>query len=242
MSDAAAPILALRGISFHYAPGRPVFSDADFQLAAGQHIGLYGPNGSGKTTFFRIVTGLTSAHAGEIRLHGTPIRSAADFRLLRQKVGLVMQNAEDQLFSPTVIEDVAFGPLNMGMCMDEALEAATAALEAVGLRGFENRLTHRLSGGEKKLVSIATVLSMRPEVLLLDEPTNGLDPEAQDRITHLLHHLDTPRVIISHDWDFLTRTSNAFLTIVQGKLTDAAPSLPHSHMHAHPLGDAPHTH
>lgn len=238
----ACPILALHGLSFQYPQGQRVFDATDFALLPGQQIGLYGPNGSGKTTFFRLVTGLARPSAGEVLLHGQPMRTEEDFRLLRQKVGLVMQNAEDQLFCPTVIEDVAFGPLNMGLRRQEARECAAAALEAVGLRGFDDRLTHRLSGGEKKLVSVATVLVMQPEVLLLDEPTNGLDPEAQERVTHLLQHLPTPRIIISHNWDFLARTSTSFLTISHGKLTDAAPALPHSHLHAHPLGDTPHDH
>jgi len=108
--------------------------------------------------------------------------------------------------------------------------------------GFENRLTHRLSGGEKKLVSLATVLVMEPEALLLDEPTNGLDPEARQRIIGVLKTLPTARIIISHDWDFLAETSSEYLTVEGQHFTDAAPSHAHAHMHVHPLGNKPHEH
>ena len=116
------------------------------------------------------------------------------------------------------------------------------ALERLGLAGFENRLTHRLSGGEKKLVSLATVLVMEPEALLLDEPTNGLDPEARQRIIGVLKTLPTARIIISHDWDFLAETSSEYLTVEGQHFTDAAPSHAHAHMHVHPLGNKPHEH
>ena len=112
----------------------------------------------------------------------------------------------------------------------------------MGLEGFEGRLTHRLSGGEKKLVSLAAVMAMQPEALLLDEPTNGLDPEARERLIDILQRLPTARIVISHDWDFLAETSTGYLTIVDGRLSDSAPSLAHAHTHMHPLGDAPHAH
>ena len=239
MSDSA--VFALEGVTFAY-PGRdPVFLDASFSLLPGSRVGLYGPNGTGKTTLFRLITGLESPQQGIIRFHGQVLEREKDFRPLRRCVGLVLQNAEDQLFCPTVLEDVAFGPLNLGMTPDEARERACRTLEELGLSGFENRLTHRLSGGEKKLVSLASVLAMRPEALLLDEPTNGLDPRARERIIALLAGLPIARIVISHDWDFLARTSTEYLTVQQGRLVGAAPSS-HSHMHVHPLGEAPHAH
>ena len=182
----AEPIFALEHISFTYPGGRQVFRDMDFALYPDRKIGLYGPNGSGKTTFFRLIMGLAAPQEGRILFHGRPLETEKDFRELRCKVGLVLQHAEDQLFCPTVLEDVAFGPLNLGCTQDEARDRAASTLERLGLAGFENRLTHRLSGGEKKLVSLATVLVMEPEALLLDEPTNGLDPigieELRDQI------------------------------------------------------------
>ena len=193
----AEPIFALEHISFTYPGGRQVFRDMDFALYPDRKIGLYGPNGSGKTTFFRLIMGLAAPQEGRILFHGRPLETEKDFRELRCKVGLVLQHAEDQLFCPTVLEDVAFGPLNLGCTQDEARDRAASTLERLGLAGFENRLTHRLSGGEKKLVSLATVLVMEPEALLLDEPTNGLDPEARQRIIGVLKTLPTARIIIS---------------------------------------------
>lgn len=242
-------VFSLENLSFSYAPGekdqeraRNVLRDVNFSLFPGRKIGLYGPNGSGKTTFFRCVTGLAHPQKGIVRFHGQALEREKDFYQLRCKVGFVLQHAEDQLFFPTVLEDVAFGPLNLGLSPGEARQRALETLDNLGLAGFENRLTHRLSGGEKKLISLATVLAMRPEALLLDEPTNGLDNEARQRIIDILRGLDTARITISHDWDFLTQTSTEYLTIVDGRLTGGEPCFAHAHMHAHPLGREPHAH
>lgn len=160
----------------------------------------------------------------------------------RREIGLVLKNAEDQLFHPTVLDDVAFGPLNLGLDPVEARERAMQTLLELGLQGFENRITHRLSGGEKKLVSLATILSMCSRVLLLDEPTNGLDPQTRKRIIDIVAALPTARIIISHDWDFLSCTTSQYMTIRQGKLLSDPPFQLHEHVHAHPLGHDPHRH
>ncbi len=236
------PLLELEHVSFVYPGGREVFRDLHFAFRPDCQIGLYGPNGSGKTTFFRLIMGLAKPGTGRILFHGRPMETERDFRELRCRIGLVLQHAEDQLFCPTVLEDVAFGPLNLGLSQEEARERASATLRRLGLEGFENRLTHRLSGGEKKLVSLASVLAMEPEALLLDEPTNGLDPEARQRIIGVLKTLPTARIIISHDWDFLAETSSEYLTVVDRQLTSAAPSQAHAHTHLHPLGSHPHAH
>ena len=239
------PIFSLKGISFGYDQSnsmRPVLHDVDFSLHPGQRIGLYGPNGSGKTTLFRCITGLARPQSGQVLFHGVPLNDEKDFHELRCKVGFVLQHAEDQLFFPTVLEDVAFGPLNLGLAPDEARDRAIETLRDLGLAGFEDRLTHRLSGGEKKLVSLAAVMAMQPEALLLDDPTNGLDNDARQRIIDILSCLDTARITISHDWDFLAQTSTQYLTIAHNHLHSCAPSFAHAHMHAHPLGNEPHEH
>ena len=178
-------IVELDHLSFAYAGGREVLRDACLSLRPNERIGLYGPNGSGKTTLFRLIMGLAKPREGDVLFHGRPMKDEKDFRALRCRMGLVLQHAEDQLFCPTVLEDVAFGPLNLGLSPDEAAERALRTLRGLGLEGFEGRLTHRLSGGEKKLVSLAAVMAMQPEALLLDEPTNGLDPEARERLIDL---------------------------------------------------------
>lgn len=214
----------------------------DFALYPDRKIGLYDPGGNGKMMFLRLIMGLTTPQEGHILFCGRPLETEKDFRELRCRVGLAFQHAEDQLFYPTVLEDVAFGPLNLGCTQDEARDRAVPTLERLGLAGFENRLTHRLSGGEKKLASLATVLMMGSEALLLNEPTNGLDPEAWQRIIGVLKALPTACTIISHDWDFLVGTSSEYLTVEGQHLTDVIPSYTHTHMHAYPLGNKPHEH
>lgn len=236
------PIFTLENVSFTYASGQSVLRDVSFAFHPGDNIGLHGPNGSGKTTFFHLIMGLLAPDKGQILFHGSPVRGEKDFRAVRREIGLVLQNAEDQLFNPTVLDDVAFGPLNLGLAPDAARARALETLEQLGLGGFENRLTHRLSGGEKKLVSLATILAMRPKVLLLDEPTNGLDPATRNRLVEILTTLPTDRIIISHDWDFLAQTTTSYLTVENGQLQTHMPHLPHEHTHAHPLGDTPHHH
>lgn len=221
---------------------RRVLQDVSFSLAPGQRIGLYGPNGSGKTTLFRCITGLVRPSKGLVRFHGKALHDEKGFHALRCKVGFVLQHADDQLFFPTVLEDVAFGPLNLGLSAAEAGEQARATLQRLGLSDFEQRLTHHLSGGEKKLVALATVLAMDPEALLLDEPTNDLDQDARQRLIDILCDLPTARLVISHDWDFLSRVCGEYRTIREGHLLACAPDVRHSHEHVHPLGGEPHWH
>jgi cobalt/nickel transport system ATP-binding protein len=201
------PLIELQNITFTY-PGapQPVFQDFNFQLLPGKHIGLMGPNGCGKTTLLHLIMGLLRPEAGSIVIFGQEVKKENDFVEVRRKVGLLFQNADDQLFCPTVLEDVAFGPLNLGKPPAEAISIARETMARLGLTGFEDRVTYKLSGGEKKLVSLATVLAMEPELLLLDEPTAGLDEKTKDRLIHILKHLDIGYMIVSHEHDFLNHT------------------------------------
>ncbi len=201
------PLIELHDITFAY-PGapRPVFQDFHYQLLPGEHIGLIGPNGSGKTTLLFLIMGLLRPQAGSITIFGQEVKKDQDFVEVRQKVGLLFQNADDQLFCPTVLEDVAFGPLNLGKTPDEAGGIARETLARLGLHGFEDRVTYKLSGGEKKLVSLATVLAMQPQLLLLDEPTAGLDETTKHRLVHILKDLAIAYMIVSHEHDFLNHT------------------------------------
>jgi cobalt/nickel transport system ATP-binding protein len=211
-------LIRFDGVSFYYEPSRPVLESIDFSLTAGDRIGLIGPNGSGKTSLLHLIVGLIYPTAGEIYAFGKVRRKDKDFIEVRALAGLLFQDAEDQLFSPTVLEDVAFGPLNLGKGRAEARRIASETLEMLGLAGFEERVTYRLSGGQKRLVSLATVLAMKPEVLLLDEPNSGLDEDSVERLIEILTGLPQAMIIVSHDRDFLRKTTNNIMFLQNGRL------------------------
>ena len=235
--------IEMSDVVFQYPSGRVVLDHVDFQLKTGEKIGLIGPNGSGKSTFLHLIMGLMKPTSGGIRLFGKPVSKETEFQKYRQRIGLLFQHADDQLFSPTVLEDVAFGPLNLGYSPEESRDMALKALEKLDLIGFEDRVTYRLSGGEKKLVALATVLVMAPDVLLLDEPTTGLDEATIIRITDILNDLDIGYVIVSHEYDFLALTTRLIYSIQDGRIVfDGDASKIHSHYHSHPAGGMPHQH
>jgi len=238
----AAPIIELNGVSFHYPGGPQVLRGLDFTLYPGERIGIMAPNGSGKTTFFHLIMGLVKPAEGRVTIFGKVRREEHDFVEVRRRIGLLFQDADDQLFSPTVLEDVAFGPLNLGKTKTEAAATARRTLDFLGLNGFEDRITFKLSGGEKRLVSLATVLAMEPEALLLDEPVNGLDTRTRTRLLEVLRGLDLPYIIISHELDFLSATTNVIYTMENGKVRLDRELQLHQHVHAHPLGARPHEH
>jgi cobalt/nickel transport system ATP-binding protein len=201
------PLIEVHNLNFTYhGAANPVFHDFNFELLPGKHLGLVGPNGSGKTTLLHLIMGLLRPQTGSIIIFGQEVKKEKDFIDVRQKVGLLFQNADDQLFCPTVLEDVAFGPLNQGKKPAEAIQIARETMESLGLAGFEDRVTYKLSGGEKKLVSLATVLAMQPHLLLLDEPTTGLDDTTRRRLIHILQNLDISYLIVSHEHEFLEHT------------------------------------
>lgn len=235
-------ILNLSKIRYRYPGGPPVLNDLDFHLHAGDRIGLVAPNGSGKTTLFHIIMGLLKPLSGSIEAFGRVRQDEKDFVSVRRRVGLLFQDADDQLFSPTVIEDVAFGPLNLGKSRTEAVSIALETLDFLGLKGFEDRITYKLSGGEKRLVSLATVLAMQPEVLLLDEPSTGLDAGTKETLITILNSLDLTLVLISHEFDFLSNTAQHIYTMEDGRIRFDQELYIHAHEHAHPMGEQPHRH
>ena len=240
--DATLPLAAVEDIHFTY-PGSasPVLRGASLALRPGRRIGLLGHNGSGKSTLLHLLMGLLRPQSGRVLHRGAPLAREADFAPLRREVGFLFQNSDDQLFCPTVLEDVAFGPLNHGASPAEARAVAEATLERLGFAGFGGRVTHRLSGGEKKMIALAAVLAMQPQALLLDEPTNDLDPRTRDRLIAILAAHSPTHLIISHDWDFLAQTCDSFLS-VQGGSVRIATHTPHTHVHTHTGGDVHHHH
>lgn len=237
-----SPIIRLTGITAAY-PGRdPVLKGLDFELYPQDRIGLVAPNGTGKTTLFHVIMGLLQPAQGTVELFGQTVRTEKDFSRIRHKIGLLFQDADDQLFSPTVLEDVAFGPLNLGRSKEDALEISRKTLSYLGLEGFENRVTFHLSGGEKRLVSLATILAMEPKALLLDEPTTGLDEQTKEKLQILIPELNLPCVIISHEFQFLSETTERIYTMEDGKVLVDEQIYIHRHEHAHQHGKRPHRH
>ena len=235
-------LINLEGISFKYPGGRQILDQLDFQLHQGNRIGLIAPNGSGKSTLLHIIMGLLKPLSGRMEIFGRPVIEDSDFTEVRRRIGLLFQDADDQLFSPTVLEDVAFGPLNLGKSKSDAVQIARQTLNFLSLDGFEDRITFKLSGGEKRLVSLATVLAMEPEILLLDEPMNGLDIKTKAKLTDILRDIDLSYILISHDFDFLAETADAIYTMADGKILSDRELHIHEHVHAHEHGVYPHQH
>lgn len=211
----------MEDIWFAYPEGPPVLKGLDFTLPAGGRIGITGPNGAGKSTLFMLAMGLLVPDKGKIWVFGKPMATEEDFRQIRTRLGYCFQDPDDQLFCATVREDVAFGPLNQGRSRQEVLELVEQTLERLGLTGFAERVTYHLSGGEKRLVSLATVLAMQPEALLLDEPTAGLDEDTRSRLEEILLQSELAWAIVSHDRDFLERTCHQILAMKDGTLAPA---------------------
>lgn len=205
-----APLLETEDLHFGYHGYPPCLNGVSFALHAGERLGLVGHNGAGKSTLLHLLVGLNKANAGRIAAFGRDYQTEEDFRLLRRRVGLVFQDPDDQLFCPTVAEDVAFGPLNLGYSKEDAMTIVDETLAALNLSEFRDRVTHKLSGGQKRLVSLATVLAMKPDVLLLDEPTNALDEKTRLRLIEILVSLPQAMIVVSHDGAFreevVTRT------------------------------------
>ncbi len=233
--------IELQGIMYRYSEEALVLENLDFIFDT-ERIGLVGDNGSGKTTLLHLIMGLLMPLSGKILFCGKPVQSKKDWLKLRQAIGFVFQNSDDQLFMPTVIEDVAFGLLNLGMSPHKAQAQAQATLESLGIGSFAQRLTHKLSGGEKRLVALATVLAMNPQALILDEPTNDLDPETRLKLIDILRNLPQKLLVVSHDWDFLHHVVQKLAVLEHGRLSLQNLSVLHEHRHAHIGGNALHRH
>jgi cobalt/nickel transport system ATP-binding protein len=234
-------LISLRGVTARHGDRR-VLDAVDLDLASGERLALLGANGAGKSTLLHTIVGLVPLAAGSIAAFGAARRVEADFREVRLRAGLVFQDADDQLFCPTVIEDVAFGPVNLGLSESTARARAMETLAQLSLLEFADRVTHRLSGGEKRLVALATVLAMQPEVLLLDEPTTGLDETAEKRLLDVLGNLPQAMILVSHDVSFLARLATRAMLLKDGRVVPGEIHIhPHAHEHAHfHFAGAPH--
>lgn len=213
-------MIHLSNIGFTYPNGTEVLSGLELSCSKGERIGIVGANGSGKTTVLHILMGLLLPTSGSVELFGKERKREEDFRDSRQRMGFVFQDADDQLFCPTVAEDVAFGPRNLGKSAPEANDITHSVLSMLDIEHLEKSVTYQLSGGEKRLVALATALAMEPEILILDEPATGL---ADDVAEHLLDILDRhvpTSIVVSHDRRFLSRAVEKTLTLQAGQLKE----------------------
>jgi cobalt/nickel transport system ATP-binding protein len=215
------PLIEVRGLRFRYDDGTLALDGVDFQLFPGETVAVLGPNGSGKTTFVHHLNGLLAGE-GYVSVCGLPVNKA-NLPAIRQKVGLVFQDSDEQLFMPTVLEDVAFGPLNRGLDASAAIEAAMRTLGDVGLEALAGRAPYHLSAGEKKRVALAGILAMEPEILVLDEPTTFLDPPAQRDLAALLSRLPQAKLIVTHYAPFARALARRAVFFEKGRIAADGP-------------------
>ena len=215
-------MLKVENLSYSYDDGTKALTDVNLEIKKGDMVSLLGKNGAGKSTLFLHFNGIFKPTKGRILIDGEELKyDKKSLIKFRQKVGIVFQNPDDQLFAPTVEEDVAFGPLNLGLSQEETQKRVDDALKKVGMDGFQRKAPHHLSGGQKKRVAIAGILAMQPELMVLDEPTSGLDPQGAIDILELLYELNDEGmtiIISTHDVDLVPNYAKKVFVLVEGSL------------------------
>lgn len=214
--------LSIKNLNYTYPDGTHALKNVNMEILKGQKVAIMGPNGAGKSTLFSHLNGLTEPTSGHIELDGEVMKYDKKTLLeVRQKVGIVFQDPNDQLFAPTVKEDVAFGPMNLGLSYEEVEKRVNEALELVGMEKFRDKTPHHLSGGQQKRVAIAGIVAMRPEIMILDEPTAGLDPEGVDKVLDILNDLNKEGmsiVISSHDIEMVNGFAEKIFVLNEGEI------------------------
>jgi cobalt transport protein ATP-binding subunit len=210
------PIIAIQNLSYHYPDSQKALDGINLEIMPDEKVALLGANGAGKSTLLLHLNGILPSE-DRIQISGQPLNSDTA-RQIRGCVGLIFQNPDDQLFSTTVGNDVAYGPYYQGLSLDEIDVRVNEALKAVHMTGYEDRNPYHLSGGEKKRIAIATVLSMRPEILVLDEPTAGLDPRARRQLIELLVELPQTMLIATHDLELARLVAPRVVILDSGKI------------------------
>ena len=203
-------------VSFEYEKGQKVLDDLSFTICEGESVGLIGANGAGKSTLMKVLLGLLPCR-GSIYVDDLAV-TKQNLKDIRRELGFVLQNSDNQMFMPTVYEDIMFGPLNYGMRKEDAEAKTDQVLAQLGLSELKNRHNHKISGGEKRMAAIATVLAMDPEVLLMDEPTSALDPYNRRIMIHTINSLPNTKVITSHDLDMILDTCRRVLLLSNGRI------------------------
>ncbi len=210
------PAVEMEDLRFSYPDGTRALCGVDLIIEEGESVGIVGPNGAGKSTLLQHLNGILTGE-GIVRIFGLPV-TKKNLREIRRRVGLVFQDPADQLFSPTVFDDVAFGPLNMGLSKDRVIAEVRRALESVGIEGVDGKSAHHLSFGQQKRVAMATVLSMRPDLLVLDEPSSNLDPKARRELAELLQGLRVTKIVVTHDLPFVFQICDRVVIFSEGRV------------------------
>jgi cobalt/nickel transport system ATP-binding protein len=215
--------IEIEHLHFRYPDGFEALHGVDLSIAAGEKVAIVGPNGAGKSTLLLHLNGIYEPSHGSVRVGGTVV-DRSTVRRIRAQVGLVFQDPDDQLFSPTVFEDVAFGPLHMGVDQAEIHDRVERALASVGMAGFERRMPHRMSLGQRKRVALATVLSMDPQVLVFDEPSAGLDPRGRRELIQVLRQLPQTMLVSTHDMRLVAEVFPRTIVVDDGRIVADRPT------------------
>jgi len=209
--------IEVSNLHFSYPDGHEAIKDVSFTINHGESVGIIGANGSGKSTLLLLIMGVLFPDKGEVKVGEVSVTKKT-LAMIRQRLGMVFQDSDDQLFMSTVFDDVAFGPRNYNLDENEVKIRVDEALEMVGILYLKNRAPYKLSGGEKRAAAIASVLSMRPDVLLLDEPTSGLDPKSRRRLINILKGFSHTKLITSHDLDMVLETCDRIIVLKDGEV------------------------
>ena len=209
-------MLEFRNVSFSYEPGTPVLDNLSFHIRKGETVGLIGANGAGKSTIMKLMLGLLPAQ-GEILVEGMPV-TKQNLSVIRQKIGFVLQDSDNQMFMPTVYEDMIFGPRNYGLSREEADARVDRVLRELGLENLKHRHNHKISGGEKRMAAIATILAMEPEMIVMDEPSTALDPVNRRRVISTINSRKETKLIASHDLDMILDTCQRVILLNHGRI------------------------
>lgn len=219
----STPVISVEGLSYRYPDGTSALADVDLHIHAGERVALLGPNGAGKTTLILHLNGIHMPQIGSIEVSGIQLDKDSVMEI-RRRVGVVFQDPDDQLFMPTVGEDVAFGPRNLGLVGDELDERVRAALDAVAVADLADRSPNHLSFGQKRRAAIAGVLAMQPDIVVLDEPTANLDPAARSELTEVLATLDVTQLIVTHDLLYALEVCERSVIIDNGSIIADGPT------------------
>lgn len=209
-------MLEFRNVSFSYEPGTPVLDNLSFHIRKGETVGLIGANGAGKSTIMKLMLGLLPAQ-GKILVDGMPV-TKQNLPPIRQKIGFVLQDSDNQMFMPTVYEDMIFGPRNYGLSREEADARVDRVLRELGLENLKHRHNHKISGGEKRMAAIATILAMEPEMIVMDEPSTALDPVNRRRVISTINSRKETKLIASHDLDMILDTCQRVILLNHGSI------------------------